>query len=255
MTGNLFDGVVRFDDSFYASLARMLNEEPVLPRDMAMMGMLRGLGIEKGKEFTPDASTQAVLSQGIQEAHAWFMDRLPHYGSRFWSDGFWDVFVPPIAPNTAFTFTELNYLDYDARGLMYYLGYAPPQKLGKASFYLIAYFDSNGQLLGGENNYRLHVPPNVPAQQFWALTVYDLDTCAFIREMPRVEVTSYDQQLRKNDDGSMDIYIGPKPLEGKEANWIPTGTARRWFPVFRFYGPEKPLFEKTWKLPDVERMK
>jgi hypothetical protein len=25
--------------------------------------------------------------------------------------------------------------------------------------------------------------------------------------------------------------------------------------LFRFYGPEKPLFEKTWKLPDIEEIK
>jgi len=25
--------------------------------------------------------------------------------------------------------------------------------------------------------------------------------------------------------------------------------------LFRFCGPEKPLFEKTWKLPDIERVK
>jgi hypothetical protein len=24
--------------------------------------------------------------------------------------------------------------------------------------------------------------------------------------------------------------------------------------LFRFYGPEKPLFDKTWKLPDIERI-
>jgi hypothetical protein len=27
-----------------------------------------------------------------------------------------------------------------------------------------------------------------------------------------------------------------------------------WFTMFRFYGPDKSLFEKTWKLPDIERL-
>jgi hypothetical protein len=40
---------------------------------------------------------------------------------------------------------------------------------------------------------------------------------------------------------------------GKESNWIPTGTGK--FEVLvRLYGPEKPLFDKTWKLPDIERL-
>jgi len=24
--------------------------------------------------------------------------------------------------------------------------------------------------------------------------------------------------------------------------------------LFRFYGPEKPLFEKTWRLPNIEKV-
>jgi hypothetical protein len=53
----------------------------------------------------------------------------------------------------------------------------------------------------------------------------------------------------------VDIYIGPKPPSGRKANWIQTASGRNWFPFFRFYGPEKPLFEKTWKLPDIEKTK
>ena len=34
MSGELFDGIVRFDESFYASLAQMINEEPVLAQDI-----------------------------------------------------------------------------------------------------------------------------------------------------------------------------------------------------------------------------
>jgi hypothetical protein len=51
----------------------------------------------------------------------------------------------------------------------------------------------------------------------------------------------------------VDIYIGPKPPAGKQANWIQTASGRGWFPFFRFYGPEKSLCEKTWKLPDIEK--
>ena len=28
-----------------------------------------------------------------------------------------------------------------------------------------------------------------------------------------------------------------------------------WFPMLRFYGPLEPLYEKTWKLNDVELVK
>lgn len=53
MADTLWDAVARFDDSFYTSMARMVSEEPVQPHDAEMTGMLRLLGIEKGKEFKP----------------------------------------------------------------------------------------------------------------------------------------------------------------------------------------------------------
>jgi hypothetical protein len=52
----------------------------------------------------------------------------------------------------------------------------------------------------------------------------------------------------------VDIYIGAKPPAGKEANWVQTVPGRGWFPFFRFYGPDKPLVDKTWKLPDIEKV-
>jgi hypothetical protein len=255
MSGKLFDGIVRFDGSFYTSLARMVNEEPVQPRDLQMMGMLRSLGIEKGKEFKPDAATQAVLKQAINEAHAWFMDRLVTYGQRYWPDRKWDIPVPPIGSTTGFKWEAADYFDVDARGIGFFSFYAPPVKLGAATFYLGTFLDAQGQRLRGEHTYQLRVPANVPAKQFWAVTIYDHETAGLIREAKRVGLDSYDQTMKRNADGSVDIYIGPKPPAGQEANWIPTVAGKGWFPFFRFYGPDKPLFEKTWKLPDFEKVK
>ena len=57
--------------------------------------------------------------------------------------------------------------------------------------------------------------------------------------------------LQANADGSVTIYFGPKAPDGKETNWVPTN-GRAFEVLFRLYGPEKPFFEKAWKLPDVE---
>jgi hypothetical protein len=58
----------------------------------------------------------------------------------------------------------------------------------------------------------------------------------------------------KNADGSVDIYIGPRPPVDKEANWIPTDATRGFELTFRLYAPTKALFDKAWKLPDVEKV-
>jgi hypothetical protein len=80
MADTLWDAIARFDDCFYASMARMVSEERVQPRDAEMIAMLRTLGIDRGKEFKPDEPTRAVLRGAAQEAHAWFMDRLVTVG-------------------------------------------------------------------------------------------------------------------------------------------------------------------------------
>jgi len=62
-------------------------------------------------------------------------------------------------------------------------------------------------------------------------------------------------ELQKNSDGSIDIYFGPKSPVGKDRNWVPTKSGGGFEVLFRLYGPEKPLFDKTWKLPDIEKAK
>jgi hypothetical protein len=255
MSGKLFDGIARMDDTFFDSLAKMVNEEPVEERDMVAMGQLRPLGIEKGKEFKPDAATRAILKKAAQEAHAGFMNactRLVPY----WPGGKWGSpsFFSESGAKTAFTFQTENGLDVDGRGAMFFFACAPPKKLGAATFYLIVAKDAANAPLDGGKSYRLRVPANVPAKQFWAATVYDLQTAAFIREAPSVEVNSY-QNLQKNEDGSVDVYFGANALSGKESNWIYTAPGKPWVAAFRFYGPEKAVFDKTWVLPDIEEVK
>lgn len=65
---------------------------------------------------------------------------------------------------------------------------------------------------------------------------------------------SLDKDLRKNADGSVDIYIGPKPPARQGSNWLYTAAGRKWFLWFRLYGPEKAALDKCWKLPDIERI-
>ncbi len=51
---------------------------------------------------------------------------------------------------------------------------------GQGQTYLSAYRDANGQWFDGGKTYRLHVPPNVPAKQWWSVALYDLETRCFM---------------------------------------------------------------------------
>jgi hypothetical protein len=254
MTETFYDGLVHYDESIYASLARMLNEEPAQPEDLQMMGMLRPLGIEKGAEFNPDIATVAQLKSAAAEAHAWLLSQMPTFTTDWWPSSQWKVPVTKIAVGTGFKWAVPAYFDVDSRGIGFSSFFLPPAHLGGGSFYLGANFDARGQPLRGENAYRLHVPAHVPVSQFWALTIYDPETSALFLNQDRPTLDSLDKALRKNADGSVDIYLGPKAPAGEESNWIPTRANKAWTPWFRFYGPEKALFDKEWKMPDIEKI-
>jgi hypothetical protein len=250
MAGKLFDGLVRFDASLYASLARMLDEEPPLARDRQILADLRELGIEQGTDFTPDAELRAILETAARDTHAYFTSRLPRDGLPLWPGKHWRH-ASATGARTHFTFEEHGVLDYEARGLTFFLACAPPARLGKASVYMLAYVDDTGAPLTGDRRYRLRVPANVPASQFWAATVYDLETAAFVRDSPRVEVNSYDASLARNADGSCDVLFAPQAPPERAANWVATPAGTRWFAMFRCYGPQPALFDQSWQLPDL----
>jgi hypothetical protein len=82
---------------------------------------------------------------------------------------------------------------------------------------------------------------------------YDRATHALIRDVSRASRSSQSAGLQTNADGSVDVYFGPQPPAGKESNWIATKPGARFEVMFRAYGPEKAFFDKTWKLPDIQR--
>ena len=148
MTDIMYDGLVHYDESIYTSLARMLNEEPVQPQDLQMMGMLLPLGIEKGKDFKPDAATVAQLSSAAAEAHAWLLAQVPTFVINWWPNSQWKLPILPIGPQTGFKWTVANYFDVDSRGIAFSTFFLPPAKLGGGSFYLGANFDGSGNRCG-----------------------------------------------------------------------------------------------------------
>jgi hypothetical protein len=70
-SGVVFDARIPYDRRFFASLHRMIQREPWLTRDQAMIDIVKSAGIEKGRPFEPDAATQDILDQAAADAHAW----------------------------------------------------------------------------------------------------------------------------------------------------------------------------------------
>jgi hypothetical protein len=257
LTGKDIDGIVKFDPDFYRNLHEILEQEYLEDKDLAMMGMLQAMGITKGQPYQTNARRDAILDDAAKDAHEYMVVLYhgegmipPYYEGKQWGS-----ILPPTFGSHKFDFQYSSHLDYDRRGSLYYAIFSSIKHYGPGSFYLDVARDKDGEWFDGSKNYKVTVPAKVPTKNFWALTAYDIKTAAFIREMPSAGVSSIDKGLETNADGTVDIYIGPKPPKGKEGNWIPTAEGKPFYMLFRFYGAEAPVFTKTWQLNDVEKLR
>jgi len=252
----VYDATIPYDLRYFESLNRIVQAEPWLERDKAMIDPLKSIGIEKGKPFNPDARTQGVLNDAAREAHAWLVARYEaSFSSPYYEGGHWALpGSRELLEGQATFFAKPDVYPVDVRGVTFSYAYFTPKHTGAGSSYLLAIADKDGRLLDGRATYRLAVPANAPVRQYWSATVYDRATHAPVRNARWPSRSSQTPGLQKNADGSVDLYFGPEAPAGKESNWVPTSSDGGFEVLFRFYGPEKPLFEKTWKLPDIERI-
>lgn len=254
-TGVLYDSTIPYDLRFFQSLDRFVQSEPWLLRDKAMIDPLKSIGIAKGKSFLPDEATQGLLKAAAEEAHAWLEQKYdtmfqPYYEGRQW------VFpiLPEVVGGLQSQFADPDSYPIDGRAVTYTIAFFSTKHSGIGQYYLMAVRDKDAQALDGAKAYRLTVPAQAPVRQYWSATVYDRATHALIREMTRSGRSSQSPGLLTNADGSVDIWFGPRAPEGRETNWASTRVGGKFEVLFRFYGPEKPVFDKTWKLPDIERV-
>lgn len=252
--GKMFDAAIPYDMRFFETLDRMVQSQPWIERDRMAINMLRSIGIDKGKSFTPDAATRAILVAAAQEARAFFDQGYegypPYFEGRHWFLPYDEELHTSLSGN----YEQRDIYPLDSRAFIYYAAFTSVKHVGAGQYYLFLTRDSNGDPLDGSANYQLHVPPDPPVRQYWSATLYDFATHCLIRDVSRASRASDSPGLQTNDDGSVDVFFGPTAPAGKESNWVPTKPGGRFEALFRFYGPEKPLFDKSWVLGDVEKI-
>jgi hypothetical protein len=244
---------------YWERLADIINREPVFERDRFFMAMLKPLGIEKGKPFRPDPRQRTILTDAtlVGEAMAKANDFSKRLEDAHYVDGSQWEFATVAPPDQK----REHYDALDGRAAWFYEAVTNDmamhgQKTGKGQVYLASYKDRDGDWLDGGTNYILNVPANAPAEAFWSITIYDVDTRCLIRNKQKIADRSSRMDLLENRDGSVTIHIGPDQPEGERAkNWIPTVAGRAWFPYFRLYSPKKAFLDRTWILPDIEKAK
>jgi len=246
------------DLRYWTYLAEVLGPEPVEPRDRYFMAMLAPLGIEKGKAFTPDDRLKKILADAAVVGDAMarsiaYAKRVP--GAGVWPGKRWEYALMVEVNQEA---NDIAQLEERASWFYEAIGNTVAMQgktLGAGQLYLETSKDKDGGYLDGGKAYRLHVPPDVPAKQFWSITLYDNITRGPVLTGEGAADLSSRQDLEKNADGSVDLYFGPTKPAGANKNWVKTNPGKGWFPYFRFYGPLESYFDKTWQLPDIEKVR
>ena len=261
-SGKVFNTIHANNYDFYEELSNVLQKEPISFLDPELRGQAAAIGIVKGKPFEPSDRLKKTLEDAVKVGNATarsigFAPRDPNayfYEGKQWYTGF-------IGKDYQWLNGDGNQgRNMDARTLFFYTATVntPAMALeipGVGSNYAFSNKDSNGRILYGEKNYKLNIPANVPAKDFWSVVVYDPQTRSMLQtNQDYPNKNSQKDELIYNEDGSVDLYYGPTMPEGKEANWTQTVPGKAWFVLFRTYGPLEPWFDKTWQLNDFERI-
>jgi hypothetical protein len=257
LSGVKFNTISANDFSFYEELNAVVQNEPADWVDPDTVGLYASIGIRKGQPFAPDARMKKTLTEAVAVANAVaradnFAPRIP--GAVIFQDRQW--LTPFVGGSYEFLAGAERLLDAQAMFFYFATGITPAMseaKPGTGSAYATTYRDAAGKYLDGGRTYKVTLPGPVPVNNFWAFTVYDNQTRSLLpTDQKSAGVDSNRPQLKKNSDGGVTVWFGPKPPAGNEANWVQTMPGRGFFTVMRLYGPLEPWFKKTWQPGDLE---
>ena len=243
---------------FWEEVDAAIQKNPAGAFSPEILGSFAAVGIRKGHPFEPDARMKAILTDAANIGHATARtiasrprrDEFYFYpGESYWG-------TPAVGGSYLFE-DENGARNLEAQTMMFFYatGVTPAMfaaPVGAGSQYAMLYLDVNGEPLDGAKTYKVTLPPNVPAKDFWSFVVYDNQTRSMLQTDQRYpSVSSAKGKVRQNEDGSFDVYFGPQAPQGWEDNWVQTIPGKGWNMLFRLYGPLEPWFDKTWRPGDA----
>ncbi len=259
------------DGTAFDELKKLADSEGTSLADSDSLGMLASIGIAKGRPFEPDAKTRKILDHAAKTAFKMsrvigFEETVAGRSLRIYPDRRWINPMADATPQNLAGPFDLGwrrvaggYLDLDARIWFFtnYYSVSPgmlSQTPGRGAKYMIAFADGQGANLSGGSNYRLRLPRDIPAANFWSVTLYEAENGSGLANgQPFPSLGSRDMPAQ-NSDGSTDLYFGPTVPAGKDHNWLATVPGKGYFAVLRLYGPTEAAIDKNWKPGDIEKV-
>jgi hypothetical protein len=261
------------DGSAFDHLKALLDSEPESLTDPDWRGMLAAIGMIKGKPFQPEAQTRTILDRAAKTGYK--MSRVVGFertvsarSYQLYPDRY--CWLHPLADGTpsnpgglmkdlAWTRADGEYTDIDARIWFFtnYYSISPgmiTQVAGKGAKYMLGFTDKEGAPLTGANSYCLNLPANIPAANFWSLTLYEAENASGLNNGQAFPSLGSRDKPTQNADGSTDLYLGPSAPNGKPRNWLQTVPGKGYFAILRLYGPTEDAINKSWKPGDIEKI-
>ena len=247
------------NSDFYMELNSLIQEEHDDAIDPVSKGRLALIGIEKGIEFNPDDRTKEILTEAAVVAAS--IVRSLSYASQ--DD---QIYFYPEDDRSWFSafaignheFLSGSWLHRDARSIFMYnaTGITPAmavKMVGVGAQYAAACRDADANYLDGGKTYKLTLPSDIPAEDFWSIVLYDSQTRSMLQtdqQFPSINNLTGNPEV--NEDGSVDLYFGPKAPTGMENNWAQTVPSKAFWVMLRLYAPLEPWFDKTWRPGKIE---
>ena len=228
---------------FYSKLSRLMDQQPPAAVDGPILKKLAEFGIEPGKPFDIEQLgffRRLLLEKSMELARQKLADTAKKDRS---SENGWAVVREGIG---------VYGVNYQIRSFVSLIGLGalPP----KEAAYANSQKDLEGQALSGKNHYRIHFDAGrtPPVSAFWSLTVYDVDGFLIDNPIRRYAIGDRDE-LKYNQDGSLDILIQhAQPSQGI-SNWIPA-PAGAFAVTMRLYMPKSGFLNGNWRLPPIDRI-
>lgn len=233
----------------WRTINRAMTENPPLKNESALLNLLAEVHIGPGQDLDSlDADSKRGLARAARDAHKMMLDarddlkggttvngwrRSPEHGGRMGKNG-----------------------QYFVRGVTNFRGILANDP--EETIYFGAYKDILERPLDAsqysyEITYAKGEEP--PVDAFWSLALYEMNTNVFDNFLNRYAIGDRTQGLKRNDDGSLTIYIqSESPGSDKEPNWLPA-PGGRFTMTMRAYLPQQPVIDGSWKPPVLKVIK
>ncbi len=230
---------------FFGLFAELIRVNPPHFDDHPMLDRLARIGFRPGQDFDLEI-LPADIRAAFEAAPA--LGRQKMGGALLRTGTFvngWRMIAHPMGTYGT---------DYMRRAVIAYFGLSAVPV--EDSIYPGALLQSDGKPFDSGGKYVMHFSPGElpPARAFWSLTMYNDKQLFAANPIDRFAIGDRDD-LRFNDDGSLDLYIqrdAPEP--GRQSNWLPAPASGGFSMNMRLYWPSQSALDGSWSPPEILRM-